>query len=314
MLSNSDKALVVKEQVSMMDFLSRLGFHPKKTYGNEAMYISMVRDSDANPSFSVNEKLGAWYDHGMGKGGDIFDFAMLYWKGLKFQEAVEKVRQVCNLPISEQVTFNKINPRPRLKVAVKLPNYQIQEIKPFGSSEAINAYLRSRGVFDVASTQLAEVHYYVEDEKKQRKQFFAAGWMNELGGWEVRNKYFKGCLGKKAITLIPRGAKKLAVFEGFFNYLSWLRDNPGHGRSALVLNSLALIDSGIEKAKAFAEIDLYLDRDTSGYNAVRTWLKALPYSTDRSGIYLGYNDYNDKITADLRKERRQGFQNPVRSP
>lgn len=58
MLSNSDKALVVKEQVSIMDFLSRLGFHPKKTHGNEAMYISMVRDSDTNPSFSVNEKLG----------------------------------------------------------------------------------------------------------------------------------------------------------------------------------------------------------------------------------------------------------------
>jgi len=313
MLSNSDKALVVKEQVSMMDFLSRLGFHPKKTHGDEAMYISMLRDSDTNPSFSVNEKLGAWYDHGMGKGGDIFNFAMLYWKGIKFHEAVEKVQEICNQTIPEQVVVNKINTRPRLKVAVKLPNYQIQEIKPFGSSEAINAYLRSRGVFDTASTQLAEVHYYVEDEKKRRKQFFAAGWQNELGGWEVRNKYFKGCLGKKAITLILLGAKKLSVFEGFFNYLSWLSENTDHDRTVLVLNSLTLINSGIEKAKTFSEIDLYLDRDNSGYGALKTWMKALPYSTDRSFVYQGYNDYNDKILADLKMERKQSLQSCVRS-
>lgn len=93
---------------------------------------------------------------------------MLYWKGIKFHEAVEKVQEVCNLTMPEHVAFNKVNPRPRLKVAVKLPNYQIQEIKPFGSSEGINAYLKSRGVFDAASTQLAEVHYYVVDEKKQQ--------------------------------------------------------------------------------------------------------------------------------------------------
>lgn len=129
--------------------------------------------------------------------------------------------------------------------------------------------------------------------------------MNELGGWEVRNKYFKGCLGKKAITLIPRNAKKLTVFEGFFNYLSWFSKNSGHDRTVLVLNSLALIDSGIDKAKAYSEIDLYLDRDTSGYAALKTWMKALPYSIDRSSIYQGYNDYNDKIVDGLKKERRQ---------
>lgn len=304
MLSNSEKSREIKEQVSLMDFLARLRFHPKKTHGNEAMYISMFRDSNTNPSFSVNEKLGAWYDHGMGKGGDIFDFAMLYWKGINFQTAVERVLGVCNLAVPQELVSKKVNPRPRLKVSVRLPNYQIQEIKPFGSSEVINTYLRSRGVFEVASTQLAEVHYYVEDEKKLRKQFFAAGWKNDLGGWEVRNKHFKGCLGKKAITLIPGDSKKLVVFEGYFNYLSWLSHNVGHDRTVLVLNSLALLNSGVEKAKSFSEIDLYLDRDTSGYAALKTWMKALPYSTDRSTIYQGFNDYNDKIIAELRKERR----------
>lgn len=304
MLSISDKAREVKEQVSITDFLSRLGHHPKRSSGNRSMYISMVRNSDTDASFSVNESLGAWYDHGMGKGGDVFDLAMLYWKGLKFHEAVEKVREVCNLGIAGPAP-GRLTPRPRLKLAVKLPNYRIREVLPLGSSEGISAYLRNRGVYEAASTQLSEVHYYVEDEKKLRKEYFAAGWQNELGGWEVRNKYFKGCLGKKAVSLIPRAGKKLVVFEGFFNYLSWLRDHPGHDRSVLVLNSLALIDKGMEKAKVFTEIDLYLDRDASGYAALKTWMKALPYSTDKSAVYQGYNDYNDKLVAELKRERKE---------
>ncbi|NRF37567.1 toprim domain-containing protein [Pedobacter foliorum] len=307
MLSNSEKACEIKRQVSLMNFLAKLGFHPKKTHGNEAMYISMIRESDTKPSFSVNEKLGAWYDHGLGKGGDIFDLAMLYWKGLKFHEAVEKVQEVCSLPRAEQSSSRNINLRPRLKVAVKLPNYQIREIKPFGSTEVINAYLRSRGVFDAASTQLAEVHYYVVDEKKLRKEFFAAGWQNELGGWEVRNKYFKGCLGKKAITFIPGYQRELAVFEGYFDYLSWKTENPASSKSILVLNAVALIELGIKKAKLFSDIELYMDHDTAGYKALNAWKTALPYSTDKSGVYQKFNDYNDKLAAALKAKRMKNI-------
>ncbi|MEJ2880544.1 hypothetical protein [Pedobacter sp. GR22-6] len=117
-------------------------------------------------------------------------------------------------------------------------------------------------------------------------------------------------MGKKAITMISRDPKKLVVFEGYMNYLSWRKGNPSSNASALVLNSLALLQSGLEKAKAFPVIDVYLDRDPSGYTALSTWMKALPYSTDRSEIYKGLNDYNDKIIADLKRERK--LQNPVR--
>ena len=58
---------------------------------------------------------------------------------------------------------------------------------------------------------------------------FAAGWLNEAGGWEVRNKYFKGCLGQKAISFIPGHQKELCVFEGYINYLSWKTENTRFG-------------------------------------------------------------------------------------
>lgn len=299
----TEKAKHIKENVSLTDFLNRLGFQPYGKPSKETMYISMLRDSDTNASFSVNEKLGCWYDHGLGKGGNIIDFAQAYWKGASFKEVIEKIEHACDLSLGK-VDY-KLNPRPRIRQAVKLPNYKIKEVKPFGSSEGINAYLRSRGVFEAAQGRMQEVHYYVEDEKKKRKNYFAAAWINEAGGWEVRNKYFKGCLGKKGVTFIPGDPKHLAVFEGYMNYLSWLRENPDSRASVLVLNSLALLDTGIGLAKAFSGIDLYLDRDKSGFTALNSWMKALPYSTDRSGVYKGFNDYNDKTVAELKEARKQ---------
>jgi len=306
----TEKAREVREQTSITDFLSRLGHQPKRTKGHESMYISMIRDSDTDASFSVNEKLGVWYDHGMGKGGNVLDLGMLYWPELNFGEVVNKIRELCNLNVSDNNAVRRRPPRPRIREAVKIPNYKIEHIKPFGTSEALNAYLKSRGIYDVAADNIKEIHYYVEDEKKNRKNYFAAGWQNELGAWKIRNKYFKACLGKKAITMISRDPKKLVVFEGYMNYLSWRKGNPSSNASALVLNSLALLQSGLEKAKAFPVIDVYLDRDPSGYTALSTWMKALPYSNDRSEIYKGLNDYNDKIIADLKRERK--LQNPVR--
>jgi hypothetical protein len=301
----TEKAKHIKATVSLTDFLNRLGFQPHGKPAKETMYISMLRESDTNASFSVNEKLGCWYDHGLGKGGNIIDFAQAYWKNMSFKETIEKIESICNLNLGK--IGYPLNPRPRIKLAVKLPNYKIQEIKPFSSTEGINAYLKSRGVFSAAEGLMQEIHYYVEDEKKNRKNYFAAGWQNEVGGWEVRNKYFKGCLGKKGITLLPGDNRQVAVFEGFFNYLSWRTENPTSGKSILVLNSLALIDQGIDKAKQYSDIDVYMDHDPAGHTALKQWLSALPYSRDKSSVYNNFNDYNDKIKADLKAERMAGL-------
>jgi len=58
---------------------------------------------------------------------------------------------------------------------------------------------------------------------------------------------------------------------------------------------LSLLAIAIERAKAFTFIDLYLDRDIAGYNATKAFTKELPYASDRSSAYEGYNDYNDKL-------------------
>ena len=188
----------IKEQVSLVDLLARLGFQPLRTAGKELLYLSMIRNNDTKPSFTVNEQLGVWYDHGLGKGGNIIDFGLAYWK-MPFQEVLEKIMQV----IGQQIPVKVPQERLRKRSAVKIPHYEIQEIKELGNNPAITEYLQRRCVWEAAQGRLSEVYYYVEDQKRLRKYFFAAGWQNELGSWEVRNLYFKGCLGHKALTLIP---------------------------------------------------------------------------------------------------------------
>jgi hypothetical protein len=291
-MSNSLNVKELKEQSSIVDLLARLGYKPVKKYGREQFYYSMLRDSDSKPSFSVNDALGVWFDHGTRKGGNIIDFGLAYWKQLSFKEVVEKLQGICSLIPESR------NRRPRLPV--KIPHYIIEETKDPGTHPAITDYLKSRGVFNVARCCVSEVYYYVEDEKGLKKHFFAAGWLNENGGWEVRNKYFKGCLGQKAISLIPAHPKNVAVFEGFINYLSWRTEHPDADHTIIVLNTLALLSPGIAKAKEFSCIDIFFDRDQSGLLATKELIKALPYATDRAGAYEGFNDYNDKIVSDLK--------------
>jgi len=281
----------LKEQASIVDLLQRLGFEPVKKSGKEHIYRSMLRDGDRTPSFSVDDNIGAWYDHGIGKGGNIIDFGLAYWPSLDFTEVIEKIQTACN------VQAVKRGRRPRMPVKVR--NYAVEQVKALGTHPAITNYLKSRGVFDVARESLHEIYYTVSDNKGDKKQFFAAGWKNEADGWEVRNQYFKGCLGQKAISFIPRDNKRVVLFEGYINYLSWLKENPEAVQSVIVLNTRALLKEGIQRAIQFSAIDLYFDRDAPGHQATRDFMKALPYATDRSAAYEGYNDYNDKLVASI---------------
>jgi hypothetical protein len=293
--TNTIRAREIKDTVSIVDLLSRLGYEPVKIHGQESKYFSMLH-TETQPSFYVKDPLGVWYDQGLGKGGTIIDFGLAYWN-LPFQETLEKIVQVCgtNLPL---VNYDR-QENARKRSAVKIPHYEIEEIKPLGNNPQITNYLNYRGIWQAAQGSLKEVYYFVEDHKKQRKYFFAAGWQNELGSWEVRNKYFKGCLGHKAISFIPGEENRLAVFEGYINYLSWLTDNPGADDSIIILNSIALLNAAAKKAQQYSNIAVYFDRDQTGHNATLELIKAVPQAQDHSAIYDGHNDYNDKLRAEL---------------
>ncbi|SEO09811.1 Toprim-like [Mucilaginibacter gossypiicola] len=287
----------LKDRASLVDLLANLGYSPARKSGKELMYRSMLRDDDINPSFAVDDAIGGWYDHGTGKGGNIIDFGLKYWPLLTFKEVVSKINEVLTGSI-QPVSDHRIK---RARVRRKVPYFIVSEIKSIGTHPAISNYLKGRGVFEVGAGLLFEVYYYVDGVQPQ-KEFFAAGWQNENGSWEVRNRYFKGCVGTKGISFIAGDEKKLAVFEGFMDYLTWKIDNHDAEHSILVLNSLALLAAGIAKARQFSHIDIYFDRDIRGHQATQELISVLPYATDKSVAYEGFNDYNAMLIAFIRQK------------
>ncbi len=291
----------IKQQVSFTDLLARLGHQPSKRSGKEFIYLSMLRDSDTKPSLCVNDELGTWFDHGMGKGGTIIDFGLLYWKTINVKEVMDRINGIFSLDSLNFIPARNTERSLRPRMATKLPHYKIEEVKELGNNDAITSYLKTREVWNVASGKLKEVYYYVEDEKKKRKQFFAAGWQNENGGWEVRNKYFQGCLGRKGLTYIQGNPGKLVVFEGYLDYLSWLIEHKAATPTILVLNSVSFLQAAIKRAASYPDVEIFFDHDNAGYSATAEFLKAVPHARDSAAKYSGYNDYNEKLMAEVRE-------------
>lgn len=299
----------IKEQVSLVDMLTRLGHAPTHRSGKELFYKSMLREENT-ASFCVNEKLGVWFDHGGEnpsgiKGGNVIDFGLAYWHPAPFREVLEKISTLCSVdtttPILNDPSRTK---RPRLPVSDAIPvapSYKINTIKELGAHPAITRYLQSRGIFELAQGKLKEVYYTVEHNGRSNS-YFSAGWQNDAGSWELRNKIgdkeFKACLGKKAISFMPGDEQNLVLFEGYMDYLSWLKDNPKATDSVIVLNSINLLDAGIAKAKDFQNIGVYFDHDAAGAAGLEKLKQALPQSLDQSAVYEGHNDYNAKLMAE----------------
>ncbi|MEN5057148.1 toprim domain-containing protein [Sphingobacterium kitahiroshimense] len=287
-------------ETSIVDFLARLGHHPARSSGVELFYRSMLREENT-ASLTVNEQMGVWFDHGGSnqsgiKGGNIIDLAMSYWYPATFYEVIQKISDVMDIPLREATGSYQREKRQQI-ARVSEPHYTINEIKEIGSHPAIVQYLQSRGILEQARGRMMEVHYSFERGPNEGKKFFSAGWQNELGSWELRNKIgqtdFKACLGRKSISFIAGDPEKLSIFEGYMDYLSWLRDNPQSTDSIIVLNSVNLLDTAIERSAGYREINIYFDRDKAGYAALVKFRQELPHGTDRSGVYQEYKDYNE---------------------
>lgn len=294
----------IKDQVSLVDLLARLGHAPAYRSGKELFYRSMLRQENT-PSLCVNDGMDVWFDHGGAnpsgiKGGNVIDFGLAYWHPTTFPEVLDRISNIMAIPHQATPEEYERRKRPRQQ-ATHIPNYRIEAVKELGAHPAITRYLQSRGIWEAAQGRIKEVHYAIHSGPKQGRKFFSAGWQNDNGAWELRNRIgdrdFKSCLGHKATTFISGDPDTLSLFEGYMDYLSWLSDNPKATDTVIVLNSVSLIDAAVDKASSFATINAYFDRDKAGKAALQTLQQALPQARDRSGIYEGYKDYNEMLLA-----------------
>ena len=106
--------------------------------------------------------------------------------------------------------------------------------------------------------------------KQEGKFYYALNFKNNSGGYELRNEYFKGGSSPKGIKSIENGAKPMEVFEGFFNFLSYLILNQKQGENLpnfLILDSASFFEKNIPRRLEHSRVHLYLDNGKTGQNS-----------------------------------------------
>jgi len=246
--NNKTVALSASGGATLTCLLLALGFRPAMHSGEYQLYLNVLHLNN-RPCFAVNQKLDVWYDHGLKKGGDLMDFGRAYWNGLETGELSNKIIELCSGQMDTNIQQQKKSKRKRK--AQKLPFYQIQETMPLGNNMEISNFLRSQCLWEMALGQMREVYYYVLDEKRLRKDFFAAGWPNENGGYEVRGRNFSGCLGAKGMTFLYNGNQELLIFGEYTDYLEWKYANRQSSTSVLVLNHPEFLSAALKRSEKF---------------------------------------------------------------
>ena len=304
------------KQISIRQYLADLGIYPAKDSSRYGMYNSPFRE-DHNASLKVDYPKNLWIDYGANEGGTLIDLVMrmdhyslheaITTLERKYSRADVDTYQSATTPTSN-FSFHRKNPDSDLKSPES--SVTIQNVQSI-CNPALIKYLNERRIsIDIARIHCCEVHYSVND-----KPYYAVGFQNDKGGYELRSKYFKGCTSKD-ITSVTRNKNHCLLFEGFMDYLSFLTIQKQQKApvDVFVLNSLTNLPKVKSNLTAYKGIWTFFDNDLAGRKAIQELQSTCNNVNDLSYFYSGHKDLNEYLChkykpqiTQVQKLKRMGF-------
>ena len=251
------------------------------------MYYSPFR-SETAASFKVDYRKNLWYDFGSGEGGTMVDLVM-------------KLNR-CNFYEAMNILEGKKMPTmflPALPIE-KAGKTTLLDVLPLGNS-ALIAYLDRRGINTAtAQNQCVEVYYSID-----RKEYYAIGFRNNSGGYELRNRYYKGSVSPKDITTFSLPTDDCMIFEGFMDYLSYLTIHQllQPQVDTVVLNSTVHLNRAMRFLKDHLLVHAYLDNDNAGKRAFSEISREHGNVVDLSPNYEPYKDLNKFLIQTIKNQK-----------
>lgn len=210
-------------------------------------------------SIAVDDKTNVWYDHAAGRGGDIIQ-AVQVFENKNFFESVER--------LSDSVPVISFIPRQKSETTPKIVVEKVSEI----AHEALVNYIRGRGLEPGEIFQFAkEVHW-----RNKGKRYFAIGFPDESGGWVLRSSIFKGNILGGGISIeILGNPERTKIFEGWIDFLSYLKLSGSKDFKGIILNSTANLTMQLmlDILKEGEKVELYLDNDATGESYTNNFIK-----------------------------------------
>jgi hypothetical protein len=209
------------KQIDLVDYLQSIGYQPAQKRLYNYWYLSPLREERA-ASFKVNRKLNRWYDFGIGKGGDIIDFGILYHH-CTIPELLQKLNDHFlsfhrhpNHQNNGHGEGEKVYLNEQAKDAAEEEKISIQKVISI-TNPFLCKYLAERRIpLHIANAFCKEIQFKIKD-----KNYYAIGFKNDGGGYELRSRFCKLSSSPKTITFINMHTDEIKVFEGFFNFLSY---------------------------------------------------------------------------------------------
>ena len=298
------------KQIKLADYLQSLGYTPVKQQGKNLWYKSPLRE-ETDASFKINTELEKWYDFGIGKGGNIIALAAELYHSEDVAYLLKRIEERTAYIRPASFSFGRQHSDNQ-----PYQGLRVGEL----SSPALISYLQERGInIGLAKRECRELRFMNAD-----KPYFAICFLNMAGGYEVRNRYFKGCVAPKDITHIrQQGGQRCMcyLFEGFMDYLSFLtirvENNPQHPRldtqDYIILNSVSNLAKAESILETYTQVGCFLDNDTAGRNTCKKLKEKFGEQLlDKSMYYRDYKDLNDYLcgkplsqSAEPIKEKKQ---------
>jgi DNA primase len=268
--------------IDLIFYLKKQGFKVGKTTAKDVWFYCPFRNNEKTPSFKVDIIKNVWYDFGEGIGGTIIDFIMKY-NNCSIKEA---------LAILSKGTFS-IHQQTEQIMSKQTPTYSIKKITELTNQKLLD-YLSCRKINLLFAKRFCfQVHYSFSNGKEN----YGIGFMNDVGGLEIRNKFFKGCLGKKEITTINNNSDVVSIFESWSDFLSYLtlkKEIPEE--NFIILNSTSLVKKVSSLLDNYALIQLFFDNDEAGNIATNFLIENTNNEIIDNRIhYKNFNDLNDYL-------------------
>ncbi len=288
-------------QIPITTYLERSGIKPARVTrgGRELWYSSPLREGDTTPSFKVDTDKNLWFDHGMARGGNVIDL-VIEMRRVTVKEALAILESgfAGSVPAAQRLTGPGGAPAGEKKKDIEGSHgfelVSTQDIE----HPALITYLATRCIdVALASRYLREIRFR---PKGSLKQYFALGFPCG-NGFDARSRVFKGFVGdgKTISTLNFTDKGTVAVFEGPYDFLSWLAmrgiGEPDCG--IVILHSVSLRRRAVDaiRAHGFGRVVLYLDRDAAGRETADLFKAEFGDRNvvDRSSTYTDFKDLNE---------------------
>lgn len=293
------------KNIPLSNLLEKMGFSTTKSKhsGNDMWYKSPFRPQEQDASFHINVRKNVWYDFGDGSGGDLIAFIQRF-NNCDVSDALAFLDTLFPKNIQKNIPNSTLQ-KPTTDRFEKAESLILKSVRPITNPLLITYLTEERRIdINTAKKFLVEVLY---TQTETGKNYYALGMVNRSGGYEVRNKYFKGSVVQKDITILAANsekgekkgdlANKVSIFEGIFDFLSaykYYGETLTEGE-VIVMHSLALKQTLLEylNKRSFSTIYTYFDNDRAGEDMTVLISQNYPSVHEPcSALFLPFRDFN----------------------